>query len=73
MCKRGPLTEGVLGFRIRAASEQDAPRRAISGFRDILVHDCLAIDVDAVWLVVDQELSRLRAALQRMQKRSPVV
>lgn len=73
MCKRGPLTEGVLGFRIRAASEQDAPRRAISGFRDILVHDCLAIDVDAVWLVVDQELPRLCPALPWMQTGLPLV
>jgi uncharacterized protein with HEPN domain len=55
------------------ASEPHVPWRAISGFRNILVHDYLAIDVDAVWLVVDQELPRLRAALQRMQKRSPVV
>ena len=55
------------------AGEPDVPWRAISGFRNILVHDYLAIDVDAVWLVVDQELPRLRAALQRMQKRSPVI
>lgn len=62
MCKRGPLTEGVRGLQIRAASELDVPWRAIADFRDILVHECVAIDVDAVWLVVDQELSRLRAA-----------
>ena len=55
------------------ASEPDVPWRAISGFRNILVHDYLAIDVDAVWLVVDQELPRLHAALQRMQKRSSVI
>ena len=55
------------------ASEPDVPWRAISGFRNILVHDYLAIDVDAVWLVVDQELPRLRVALQRMEKRSSVV
>ena len=55
------------------ASEPKVPWRAIAGFRNILVHDYLAIDVDAVWLVVDQELPRLRAALQRMQKRSPVI
>lgn len=73
MCKHGPLIDGVRGFRIRAASGPDAPWRAISGFRDTLVHDCLAIDVDAVWVVVDQELPRLHAALQRMQTGSPVV
>ncbi len=55
------------------AGEPDVPWRAIAGFRNILVHDYLAIDVDAVWLVVEQELPRLRAALQRMQKRSPVI
>ena len=55
------------------ASEPGVPWRAISGFRNILVHDYLAIDVDAVWLVLGQELPRLRAALLRMQKRSPVV
>lgn len=50
-------------------SEPDVPWRAIAGFRNILVHDYLAIDVDAVWLVVDQELPPLQVALQRMQKR----
>ena len=55
------------------ASEPDVPWRAISGFRNILVQDYLAIDVDAVWLIVDPELPRLRAALERMEKRSPVV
>jgi len=55
------------------ASEPGVPWRAISRFRNILVHDYLAIDVDAVWLVVDQELPRLCVALERMEKRSPVV
>jgi len=55
------------------ASEPDVPWRAIAGFRNILVHDYLAIDVDAGWLVVDQDLPRLRAALERMEKRLAVV
>ena len=33
------------------------------------MHDYLAIDVDAVWLVVDRELPQLRTALQRMAAR----
>ena len=47
--------------------------RAISGFRDILVQDFLAVDVDVVWLVVDQELSRLCPALPWMQTGLPLV
>ena len=62
------LTDAI---RIKA-SEPDVPWRAISGFRNILVHDYLAIDVDAVWLVVDLELPRLHAALQRMATRLQV-
>ena len=72
MCKRGPLTEGVRGLQIRAGSVPDMSWRAISGFRDILVQDFLAVDVDVVWLVVDQELSRLRAALSWMQTGLPM-
>lgn len=34
------------------ATAPEVPWRARSGFRNILVHDYLAIDVDAVWLVV---------------------
>lgn len=41
----------------------------ISGFRNILVHDYLTIDVDAVWVVVSRELPALRDALQRMAQR----
>lgn len=51
------------------ATEPGIPWRAISGFRNILVHDYLTIDVDAVWVVVSRELPALRDALQRMAQR----
>jgi uncharacterized protein with HEPN domain len=71
ICKRWRSRVSVLPIAIKA-SEPDVPWRAISGFRNILVHDYLAIDVDAVWLVVEQEFPRLRVALKRMEKRAQV-
>jgi len=53
------------------STEPGTPWRAISGFRNILVHGYLAIDVDAIWQVVSIELPPLRAALQRMTTRLP--
>ncbi len=39
------------------------PWREISGFRNILVHDYLGIDCDAVWSVVEQDLPELKKTL----------
>lgn len=43
------------------------PWRAISGFRNIIVHDYLGLDLDVVWSVVDKELPALKRALLTMQ------
>ncbi|GAB6084355.1 DUF86 domain-containing protein [Desulfuromonas carbonis] len=40
--------------------------RAISGFRNILVHDYLGIDLKLIWLVVEKELPLLKRALEAM-------
>jgi len=43
--------------------------RAISGFRNILVHDYLGgIDLRLIWQVIEAELPRLKKALLSMQK-----
>ena len=34
------------------------PRKSISGFRNILVHDYLGVDLDMIWSVVEQELDK---------------
>lgn len=50
-------------------AEPGLPWRAISGFRNILVHDYLGIDVDVIWQVVSRELPPLQTALARMVSR----
>lgn len=43
------------------------PWRAISGFRNIIVHDYLGLDLDVVWSVVENELPPLKNALSLMR------
>jgi uncharacterized protein with HEPN domain len=45
----------------------DVPWRAISGFRNIIVHDYLGLDLAMVWQVVDSELPNLLAGLNKIQ------
>lgn len=52
------------------ATEPQLPWRELAGFRNVIVHGYLGIDLAAVWLVVDQDLPPLAAALERMVARS---
>lgn len=45
----------------------DIPWKEISGFRNILVHDYLGVDLDAIWSVVEQDLPKLEQALTKQQ------
>ena len=38
----------------------------IAGFRNILVHDYLSVDLDRVWLIVERELPSLKRAVTAM-------
>jgi uncharacterized protein with HEPN domain len=42
------------------------PWRKIIGFRNLVVHDYLEIDVDAVWEVVEHDLSDLKCVIEQM-------
>jgi len=46
----------------------DIPWNQISGFRNILVHDYLGVDLDVIWSAVEQELSSLEKVLVEIQK-----
>ena len=51
------------------ATEPQVPWRDLAGFRNILVHGYLGIDLQAVWSVIEQDLPALTAALARMAQR----
>lgn len=40
--------------------------RAISGFRNILVHDYLGLDLERIWGIVEHRLPLLRTEIERM-------
>jgi uncharacterized protein with HEPN domain len=42
----------------------DIPWREIAGFRNILVHDYLGLDLDVIWSVVEHDIPKLRDALK---------
>jgi len=45
----------------------DVDWRGLAGFRNVLVHDYLGVNLRRVWEVVQQDLPVLKAALQRMR------
>ncbi len=40
--------------------------RNITGFRNVVVHDYLGIDVEQIWDIVEQDLPKLRIAIDSM-------
>ncbi len=46
----------------------DVPWRSISGFRNIMVHDYLGLDLEVIWSVVSQELPNLEMALSKIKE-----
>ncbi|MGC3986627.1 MAG: DUF86 domain-containing protein [Pseudorhodoferax sp.] len=50
-------------------SEPQIPWRELAGFRNVIVHGYLGVDLGAVWLVVEQDLPELSEAVARMAER----
>ena len=51
------------------ATEPRIPWRELAGFRNVIVHGYLGVDLGAVWLVVEQDLPALDDAVSRMALR----
>jgi uncharacterized protein with HEPN domain len=47
------------------ATEPQIPWRELAGFRNVIVYGYLGADLGAVWLVVEQDLPALTAAVSR--------
>ncbi len=44
----------------------DIPWRRIAGFRDVLIHDYMGIDLIEVWNVIEQDMPKLRRAVETL-------
>ena len=44
----------------------EIPWRAISGFRNVIVHNYLGLDLDAIWLVIVKDLPTLKIELEKI-------
>jgi uncharacterized protein with HEPN domain len=51
-------------------TEPQIPWRELAGFRNVIVHGYLGVDLGAVWLVVEKDLPTLVDAVDRMAARS---
>ena len=45
----------------------DVDWKAISGFRNVLVHDYLGLDLKRIWEIVQTDLPKLKAAINALQ------
>lgn len=50
-------------------TEPQMPWRELAGFRNVIVHGYLGVDLGAVWLVVEQDLPALNETVNRMAMR----
>jgi uncharacterized protein with HEPN domain len=60
---------GEAAKRLTEATRAQAPEvpwRAITGFRDVLIHDYDTIDLNEVWLVIERDLPTLKTAVSRL-------
>lgn len=49
-------------------SSPDIPWRRICGLRDVLIHNYMGVDLDAVWAIVEGGLPPLKVTIDRLLK-----
>jgi uncharacterized protein with HEPN domain len=48
------------------ALESGTDWRALSGFRNVLVHNYLGLDLEQIWVVTQRDVPNLKAAVERL-------
>ena len=56
-----------LGTELKEAYP-DIEWRKIAGFRDVLIHDYLRVDLEEVWLIVANDLPKLKEKIEQIMK-----
>jgi uncharacterized protein with HEPN domain len=62
----------IIGEAVKRVSPEilgrrpDIPWRRIAGMRDVLVHDYMGVDLEAVWRVTQDDLGQLRQAVEEL-------
>lgn len=58
-----------LSDRFKAAYLEVSWRR-VAGFRDVLIHNYIGVDLDEVWRVVEQSLPHLKSAIIDVRRKA---
>jgi len=48
------------------ASHPEMDWRRIIGFRNVLVHDYLGVDIERVWMIIEKDLPSLKRVIEEM-------
>jgi uncharacterized protein with HEPN domain len=46
----------------------DVAWRRVAGFRDVLIHNYMGVDLDEVWNVIEKDLPRLKQTIEAMRE-----